>query len=78
MAKQKDYFSFVEDLSQGHGTIRKDFASLMSKCDLTEKDLSDFFKKKGYGEITNEDCAKILAALRAMCKALIVGSVLYY
>lgn len=78
MGKQKDYFALMEDLSQGRGTIRKDFSSLISKGDLSEKDLKEFFKKKGYGDITSADCAKILAALRALCKALLAGSVLYY
>jgi len=78
MKKQKDFFAFMEDLSQGNGSIRQDFSTLISKSDLNEKDLDAFFKANGYGKITIEDCAKIIVALRALCKALIGSSVLYY
>jgi len=78
MAKQKDYFAFMEDMSSGSGTIRRDFAKLVSKPDLTEEHLQEFFKKNGYGAISREDCAKIFAALKALCKAVIAASLLYY
>ena len=75
---EKNFITFVEDLTNDTGALRLTFSQKIKSVGLTEGQLMKYFNEANYKGITEDDCKKIIATVNAIGKAQAGDIVLQY
>lgn len=56
-----NFVDFINDASKAKSPLAKEFFDVVNEQGVTANDLKKFFEKKGYFDVSLDDCKKLLS-----------------